>query len=209
MSVILTPTVGYTFYEATLQLSVAVTVPLTIAFLRATPDSPITVAAPDIPNSSLAVSANAMNGAGAFIEATRSGLSADASVDLTLPAAPEANSPADGATNVGPTTAFSWSAYPNGVYMLMVFPEKYGPAFFVFTANTSATIPSLSTLASRTSLYWYVVAAAPLANVDDLTTPEHYQAFYNGQAHSPFPGLLPHSPGNLTVGVSPKRTFSR
>jgi hypothetical protein len=169
----------------------------------------MTLATPDIPNTSLVVSANATNAAGAFIEATRSGLAPDASVVLTLPAAPESLTPADGATNVGSNILFSWSGYPNGAYMLMVFPKRAGMSFFVFTDQTSVTIPNLYQLSPHADYYWYVVGAAPLASVDDLATPQHYQAFYNGQTHSPFPGLLPYSPGNLTVGVSPMRTFSQ
>jgi hypothetical protein len=208
MSVTLTPTDGYTFSEESVQLSVASNVALTILLMGGIPNTTLTFAAPVIPNTSLAVSANATNDAGAFIEATQTNLAADASVVLTLPAAPETQTPADGATNVGGTTNFSWSAYPNGVHMLAVFPAEYGPAFFVFTSGTSTTIPDFSSLSSTTKFTWFVVGAAPLADVDDLATPEHYQAFYNGQTHSPFPGLLPHSPANLTIGVSPPRTFT-
>jgi predicted small secreted protein len=208
MAVTVMPPDGYTLYEETAQLSVGPNVPLTIAFLPVTPGTTLTFLAPVIPNTSLVVSANATNDAGAFVEATRTGLAADASVALTFPAPPEPQAPANEATQVGTDITFSWSAYANGVHMLMVIPEKYGAANVVFTAGTSATIQNLNPLPANTGFYWFVVGAAPLASVDDLATSDHYQAFYNGQTHSPFPGLLPHSPGNLTVGVSPQRTFT-
>jgi hypothetical protein len=208
MSVTLTPTDGYTFYEETVQLSVGPNVPLTIILGGGTPSTAQTFLMPVIPNTSLVVSADATNDAGAYIQATRTGLAPDASVVLTFPPAPEVQAPADGATDVGPFTTFSWSPYPNGVHMLAVIPDKYGTPYFIFTAGTSATVPDFSSLPANTGFYWFVVGAAPLASVDDLATADHYQAFYNGQLHSPFPGLLPHSPGNLTVGASPSRTFT-
>ena len=207
MSVTLMPTDGYSLYEETVQLSVGPNVPLTILLMGGTSNT-LSFAAPIIANTSLAVSANAMNDAGAYVEATQGGLAPDASVVLTFPAPPEPLTPADGATGVGAFTSFSWSPYPNGVYLLLVIPEKYGAGFFIFTAETSATVQDLYSLPANTGFYWFVVGAAPLASVDDLATPDHYQAFYNGQLHSPFPGLLPHAPGTLTVGASPLRTFT-
>jgi hypothetical protein len=127
---------------------------------------------------------------------------------LTIPGAPEANLPPDGATGVGQTTTFSWAAYPNGVHLLEVYLEKYGTSFFVFTSGTSATIPDFNTLAANTKFTWYVVGAAPLANMDDFATPEHINAFFNGILHSPFPSVVPHTPANLTVGVSAPRSFA-
>lgn len=207
MSVTLQPTDGYTFYEETVQLSVEPNVALTILLMGGT-TSTLSFAAPAIPGTSLLVSANATNDAGAFIEATQSGLAPDASVVLAIPPAPEAISPPDGATGVGESTTFSWSAYPNGVHMLAVFEEQYGSAYFIFTAGTSATLQDFTSLPDYPEFYWFVVGAAPLADVDDLATPQHFQAFYNGQTHSPLPTFLPHTPANQTTGVSAPRTFT-
>jgi hypothetical protein len=208
MSVTVAEKSGYTFSEESVQLSVAPNVALTIILSGDVLTTPMTFAAPEIASTSLAVSANATNDAGAFIEATQTGLMPDASVVLSVPDPPEALTPDDGATEVGYSTTFSWTGYPNGLYMLEVFPEKYGTAFFIFTAATSATIPDFNALTGTTKFTWYVVGAAPLTSMDDLATPDHLDAFYNGQLHSPFPGVIPHSPGNLTVGVSAPRSFS-
>ena len=79
MSVTLMPTDGYSLYEETVQLSVGPNVPLTILLMGGTSNT-LSFAAPIIANTSLAVSANAMNDAGAYVEATQGGLAPDASV---------------------------------------------------------------------------------------------------------------------------------
>lgn len=134
-------------------------------------------AAPVIPQARLSLVLTALRN-GAFAAVSKTGLAPDTtSVTLTLPEAPQSLSPADQTANVTRATPFSWTAYPQGVFVLRVKKSDAAGTPYrldVVTGETSATIPDLSALGmslqGNTSFSWVVTGVAPLASVDDAVT---------------------------------------
>jgi hypothetical protein len=111
---------------------------------------------------------------GAFVTATKSGLSFNATgVSVVLPAAPVLGGLEDGATGVGAGARVSWSRMSGAVYVVGIMPSAgQGTQYFVLTGDTTATIPDLTSLGvrltPRTEYEWGVAGAAPFANLDSL-----------------------------------------
>jgi hypothetical protein len=152
---------------------------------------------PSIPNTSLAVEVSASNAAEEFMGFQKAGLSGTASgLALSGPAVPTLTAPADAATAVSGTTAFSWTPYAGGVHLLEAFSND-GPAYIVLTTAATATLPDLPSLGlplpTGVSFSWRVNALAPVESLDAVT----------GSA-----GLLELVASDFTQGVSTSRSFT-
>jgi hypothetical protein len=106
------------------------------------------------------------------------GLSPDGSAQFTLRGPPLASAPANGATGVGLTTDFSWSAFSGvggGVHVLVTQGVGNAPWYYVVTSGTTARIPDLSAhgmpLPPSTDYGWQVRAYAPFTSVDAFAAP--------------------------------------
>ncbi len=136
-------------------------------------------AAPTMPGATLALSVEATDGvASATVLKTGPGAAAEATLDL--PQAPSLIAPADGATQVGGDVRFSWSRMPGAVYLLSIITREtvYMPPpvnFYVFTTDTTATLPDVSALGlwsyPGARYVWNVYAWAPFEHVDDILVP--------------------------------------
>jgi hypothetical protein len=66
------------------------------------------------------------------------------SAALSLPAPAVATSPTDGATGVGTSTDFTWTAVPGGIHALLLTGAANDPAYFIVSGGTHTRIPDLS-----------------------------------------------------------------
>jgi hypothetical protein len=106
------------------------------------------------------------------------GLSPGANAQLTIMKPPLASAPADGATDVGLTTDFSWSAFDggrSGVHVLATHAAGNTPWYYVVTRGTTARLPDLAVygmpLPASTEYSWQVRAYAPFTSVDAFAEP--------------------------------------
>ena len=115
------------------------------------------------------------------------GLAPDASgVNVTIPAAPALSLPVDAATNVDTITAFSWTAFAQGVHLVFFDGPAGEPDYYVLSQSTSSTIPNLNAiglgLPSSTAYQWSVLGVGPFASVDESAGPG---GFYPTQTENP------------------------
>jgi hypothetical protein len=93
---------------------------------------------------------------------------------LAPQACPPLGLPADNGTGITNATSFTWGTFAGGIFAVSFAPAVgTDPAYWVFTADTSTTIPDLSALglalpAGSASYDWNVIAVAPWASVDAL-----------------------------------------
>jgi hypothetical protein len=90
---------------------------------------------------------------------------------LTLPTPALPTLPANGATGVGTTTNFSWSALAGGVhFVFFTGANSTSPTFAIITAGTSTQLPDLTSqglaLPPAELYQWAVIGLSPLASVD-------------------------------------------
>jgi hypothetical protein len=94
-------------------------------------------------------------------------------VSIVLPAPALPSTPADGSTDVSPSTEFRWSLVPGGVHLILFNGTATKPSYYVVTAETSTRIPDLpalgAALPSASRYVWFVVRYAPFASVDEYT----------------------------------------
>jgi hypothetical protein len=103
------------------------------------------------------------------------GLIPDGDAHLTLLAPPLASTPASGATGVGPTTDFTWSAFTGGVHVLVAKADGGLPWYYVVTSSTTARLPDLAAygmpLPASADYSWEIRAYAPFTTVDAFGGP--------------------------------------
>ncbi len=127
---------------------------------------------PSISNTEISVTAAATSAVGEFSYILQTGLSANATVTLNIPAAPTLISPANAATGVTAATPFSWTPFPSGIHEFQATPTGSGPAFYIFTASTSVDLADAGLpLPASAGYSWHVVGFAPLTTVDELAEP--------------------------------------
>jgi len=157
---------------------------ITLAYAN-TPATSFNFLVPVIPNTGLLLQAYANKLGVSTTLAFKGSLSPNASgVNLTIRSGVEASLPADGATGVSYSTPFSWSAFTEGVHILVFLPGTPDkPLFYVFTAGTSTTIPDGRSfgisLPSGTTYYWNVHGYAPFATIDAAATPDFWMPYNN------------------------------
>lgn len=137
-------------------------------------------AAPVVPGEGIQVSALATKGE-AQVEAGKLLTSASASgVAVTLPPVVEPGQPAEGAADVGAGTRLSWNRIDDAVYVIQVGPMSAGPTYWIFTADTSATIPDLTAagagLPAGAAYSWAVLALAPFGGLNQAAGPANLVA---------------------------------
>jgi hypothetical protein len=115
-------------------------------------------------------------------------------ISISCPPAPTLLTPSDQMTGVTGATTLSWSAYPNGVYQLILGAASY---WMASSSTSIAALPDLSSFGfspfqASVEHYWQVYAVAPYPTVDSLTDPE--------TALAPLPSFC--------EGVTPTRTFT-
>lgn len=191
---------GYTLAAKGLYLQVS---PENLMSLQAenTSAAAFSFVTPNIGPTALTLYAGARKG-GAGSTVYRRGLPATASgLALSIPAGPEQNLPADGATGVGTTTQFSWSAFAGGVHAAEFYSDAANkPTYIIYTAGTSTTIPDLSAvglgLPPATPYKWSVLALAPISNIDQIAV------------DAGFWGLYRTLPGDSSFVASAERVFN-
>lgn len=115
----------------------------------------------------------------------RTGFGANISgVVIAAPVLPALVSPAEGATDVGSATQFNWTRTSGAIYLLSITYTgtqrfiPYAPNFYVFTTDTTLTLPSLSPLGMTayrgTDYVWDVRAWAPVGSVDGIAVPSWF-----------------------------------
>jgi hypothetical protein len=170
----ITPPTGYTVSYKSVSLQVAASLNLAVIF-DTNPTATFTYVTPNISNTSLTVTAAATSAAGEFSAVLMAGQSANGSgLTFTIPPAPTLTAPPASATGVTVSTPFAWTSYPNGIYEFQATSTS-GPTFYVLTADTTTTLPDLSTsglpLPASTSYSWSIIGLAPLADIDLLAAP--------------------------------------
>ncbi|HVP67984.1 MAG TPA: carboxypeptidase-like regulatory domain-containing protein [Anaeromyxobacteraceae bacterium] len=110
---------------------------------------------------------------GAYQEVHRHGLAADASgVAIQYGGLPMQNSPAEGATEVGPGTTFTWFAMPDSpVYVASFRGPSGSPGYDVFATAQSLTIPTGFALPSNAAYTWWIRGSSAFSTVDDAAGP--------------------------------------
>ncbi len=186
---------GYTLNQRTLQLLVAPRVVLDLYGSSNVSATTFSYTTPAIAGTSVLVAAAANGEAGDYV-ATQAMVSANVSgLTLELPAAPALSAPPANATGVTTSTAFSWTAFPSGVYLFQVYAS--GSTFMVVTAATTASIPDLTAaglpLPTSARYSWDVIGFSPVTSVDALA------------AQGGMDGLFY---GDLTEGQSAPREFT-
>jgi hypothetical protein len=140
-----------------------------VLFMDSTQPETFSYTVPSIAGTTLGMTVLAVD-EGALWVAARLGLAADASgVSLDCPGPPTPLSPSNNQTGVTSATQFSWSAYPEAVYALLL------GGLTVYAASTTVTLPDLSSidfqLSPSTPYTWQVAATSPYASVDDFAAP--------------------------------------
>jgi hypothetical protein len=138
---------------------------------------PFSFLSPDIAGTTLTVLAAGTTAGGALgvrvyktVKATESG------VAITLPAAAAPTTPAEGATGVARAAAFAWTPVAKAVYIANV--TAGGVAHFIYTTQSTATVPDLSAfgglgalaLPASTAGTWSVAAYGPVTSIDEALT---------------------------------------
>jgi hypothetical protein len=146
-------------------------------------------ASPAIAGTGLYLTGTATKGA-VSIYGTLTGVAPDdPALTLALPAPAEASQPANNALGVTHQTAFSWTPFAGGVYVVGVSPAASGPlAFSITTTRTEITLPDLTDLGyplAKGAVYrWSVGALGPL-HIDDfvggVASPSYSQSSFGGE----------------------------
>lgn len=163
---------GFTLASKTLWLNAG---PFTGVFLGsdASPGAAFTYATPDV-GLRVGFQATATRG-GKSTTSYRAGLLPSEVIALVLPAPPLQQAPVIGATGVSTATPFTWIAFPASIHVVFVVPAS-GPAFAIYLAGTSTTIPDLSAmglpLATGATAIWSVWGVGPFADLDDYAAPD-------------------------------------
>ena len=163
---------GFTLASKTLWLNAG---PFTGVFLGtdASPGATFTYATPDV-GLPVGFQATATRG-GKSTTSYRAGLLPSEVIALALPAPPLQQTPIIGATGVSTATPFTWIAFPASIHVVFVVPAS-GPAFAIYLAGASTTIPDLSAiglpLAQGTAATWSVWGVGPFANLDAYAAPD-------------------------------------
>jgi hypothetical protein len=133
-----------------------------------------TVDVPSVASTTLAgsVVAEGPNGETVFTRRT-GGVANGTGFDYAIQAAPSLQAPADNATGVTTSTAFSWTAFAAGFHAVVFDPVvATDPQYHVYTPGTTTTLSNLSALAAQVALpagasySWGVTGFAP-ATIDD------------------------------------------
>jgi len=132
-------------------------------------------AAPEVPGEGIQVSALATMGE-ARVEAGKLLASASASgVTVTLPPVVELGQPAEGAPDVGAGTRLTWNRINRAVYVIQLGPMTAGPTYWIFTADTTTTIPDLTAvgagLPAGAAYSWAVLALTPFDDLNQAAGP--------------------------------------
>jgi hypothetical protein len=133
---------------------------------------------PNLPGVTFALTARAAAGE-AYAEVAKTGIAANATgIAFSIPAAPALIAPENGATSIDSRTEYRWSRITGAIYLLAVRyngSDNYippPPSYYIFTADTVASIPDLSAFGlysyRGTSHEWEVRAWAPLGSVDEI-----------------------------------------
>jgi len=176
---------GYDLVNSTLSLVLpGVTIPASSCAARPAPARPpcapgaFTEDAPGVAGATLTVTVAAQGPNGESVAVTRTGGVANGTgFDYAIQAAPTLQAPADGATGVTTSTAFSWTAFAGGVHTVIFKPDEASdPWYYVYTAGTSTTIPDLSSASASVALPahgsygWGISGLAP-ATIDAWAGP--------------------------------------
>ena len=119
-------------------------IPLVHTALGAPLASPATVRSPNLPSAytALVLLVSEPGGTDSVGAAWTTVPATETSASLTVPARPQLLAPADGATNVGPGAAFSWTQPAEGLAAIFL---STGPVSLIgFTAGTEFELPDLS-----------------------------------------------------------------
>jgi len=131
--------------------------------------------APSVPSTTARVDVSASS-AGASIQATRRGLTATTTgIDLTLTEPPLLIVPVPNSNGVSLDTNFTWTPYPDGLFVLLVIGGAPGqPNFVVFTDQTHAKVPDLSViglgLPPDADYAWALLSLRPFVDLQELVT---------------------------------------
>jgi len=139
---------------------------------------------PDLPGATFSLTVDVSQGQ-ATGSVVRNGFSAHATgLSVAVPPLPALISPAEGDLTVGSATKFSWTRTEGALYLLSLYyigPQNYqppAPNFYVFTMDSSVTIPNvgpLGTVAYQGSLYrWDVHTWAPVSSADAIAVPSWF-----------------------------------
>jgi len=169
------PPSGYNVLLQTMSLLVAPSVNMRIVF-QPTPSASFAFNTPAIPGTSLTVGAYARSAIRELAYAQKANLPPnDFGFVINIPASPTILTPAASATGVTLATPFSWTPYPNGVYLLAINSQSAAASFYVVTASRSATIPDLADaglpLPPSAQYYWQVIGYGPLNTVNAFAGP--------------------------------------
>lgn len=135
------------------------------------------------------------------------GLTSGDAVELAVPPAPNAISPADGATGVDESTLFTVTK-PHGGSAHFVFAPvspATGPRLFVSTAGSSVTIPDLSAigiaLTPAVEHSWQVLTTPQTEDPDGIVSGSGYLGPYLEIQRSMRGGPVPTADGSLYVST--------
>jgi hypothetical protein len=169
----ITPAVGYTVAEKDLYLVVA---PGSVMELLGDMSSSASFSyiAPAISGTSLTLLTSTTSASAGAAIVTTTGLTASSTgVEVNVPAPSTLTLPVDSATGVTTTTPFSWTN-STAVYLL-VFTSTSGPSYYVFTTETTATLPDLSSaglpLPASTVYSWELLSFGPNTSLDAAAVP--------------------------------------
>jgi hypothetical protein len=164
-----TPPVGYTVSSKSVVVSLGTTGGITI-LSDATSTTTFTYNTPNVPSATLRLSAVASKSpyqASAF----KVGVPVNGTNQaITIPAAPEYSLPIAAATGVTDTTRFAWTAFANGVHLVLFSGGAGQPVYQVVTSETSTKIPKLNSvglvLPAAAAYSWRIIGIAPFSSID-------------------------------------------
>ena len=160
---------------------------------------------PGITGASLVLGAQVSKTAGGTAILWKNGLATAATgVSIAVPAPPELSLPVDAATGIDTSVTFSWTQMTGAVHLIIFTASGTGPAYYVLTSGTSATIPNLKPfglgLPTAAAYKWQVYGFGPFASVDAAAGSTSFLSALLGPPAS--------SAGDAIVGVSTQRTIT-
>jgi len=195
---------GYTLFAKVAYVRVAPTALIQL-IADTSPGTTVSYYTPGIPGATLLIGAEIVRAGGGTGILWKDGIAVPSTgIPIEPGTPPELNFPVNGAAGIDTTVVFSWTPMAGGVHLVRFQGSGGNPAYYILTAGTSVTIPSMSPFGlglPAGALYrWTVLAFGPFFSADAAAGPAGFAAGLTGPPVA--------SNGDVFVGQSATRLFT-